>query len=132
MGFQLPGVGMQVHVAGTGNMDVGFLGRGDVGVAAAGDMNFGHARFHLAQVGIAGTGDVNFAVPDLTVGLDVAAAGDADLQPFLAEIMQHQIAATGNALANACGTRNIEADQPACATYCNAQKNTPQIQTQAK
>ena len=34
-------------------------------------------------------------------------------------------AAKGNTLANACGTRSIEADQPACAAYCMAQNNTP-------
>jgi len=38
----------------------------------------------------------------------------------------------GIVLANACGIRNTDADHPACATYCTAQKNTPAIQTQVK
>ena len=44
MGFQLLGIGMQVDVARAGDVDIGFVGGRDVGIAAAGDMHFADMR----------------------------------------------------------------------------------------
>src|SRR6185437_16948629 len=97
MGLQLLRIGVQVDVAGAGNMDVGFLGRRDVGVAAAGDMHLHHVGMYLADIDIARTGDMHLGVLDFAVSPDGPRAGDGQFDAVLVQLVQPQITAAGDA-----------------------------------
>jgi hypothetical protein len=96
MGFQPLGIGVQIDVAGTGDIDIGFLSGRDVGIAAAHDVHHGDLGREFAHVHITGSGDGDFGMLHLAVGLDVAGAGDVHAQHRLIELLQGHLAGSGD------------------------------------
>src|SRR5882724_39383 len=85
--------GFHPDIAGTGDMNIGFVARRDIDIAAAGDMDIGAPHAGVGQRSIAAAGYGKIDLVDPAAGAHPAAAGNVQTQTVLIQASHLDVAA---------------------------------------